>query len=103
MNVVAMKVLSSVQIAPPVKVCDYDQLDTVELESNYDISTTIAQSYGILYTLTADIDECNMTCFESENRTCNNTIGSYECSCMDGYQENELSQICEGWCTMQLV
>ena len=38
-----------------------------------------------------------MTCFESENRICNNTIGSYECDCMEGYQENETSKICEGW------
>ena len=48
--------------------------------------------------LSADIDECKMTCFESENRICNNTIGSYMCDCKDGYQENELSQDCEGWC-----
>ena len=38
-----------------------------------------------------------MTCFESENRICNNTIGSYICDCMEGYQENKTSQVCEGW------
>ena len=47
---------------------------------------------------TSDVDECTMTCFESENRICNNTVGSYECNCKKGYhQENETSQLCEGW------
>ena len=50
----------------------------------------------MLFFLIADIDECTMTCFESENQICNNTIGSYDCFCMDGYQENETGQGCEG-------
>ena len=46
----------------------------------------------------SDVDECTMTCFESENRICSNKIGSYECDCKEGYhQENETSKICEGW------
>lgn len=38
-----------------------------------------------------------MTCFESENQICNNTIGSYSCTCMEGYRhKNEIGQGCEG-------
>jgi hypothetical protein len=47
--------------------------------------------------LAADVDECNITCFEFENRICINTIGSFECDCKEGYQENKTSKICEGW------
>ena len=37
-----------------------------------------------------------MTCFESENQICSNTVGSYMCDCKDGYLENETGQGCEG-------
>ena len=56
----------------------------------------------MIYPLTADIDECKVTCFESEKQICSNTIGSYMCECKDGYQKNNLKaagQVCEGWCS----
>ena len=34
---------------------------------------------------TADIDECEMDQTLCE-QICNNTVGSYECKCEDGYQ-----------------
>ena len=37
-----------------------------------------------LYTVTLDIDECSMQVDDCEHN-CNNTLGSYTCSCSDGY------------------
>ena len=43
-----------------------------------------------------------MFCNESDNWICINTIGSYKCVCMDGYQEfiNEANHVYEGQLTI---
>ena len=46
-----------------------------------------------------DIDECNKnihTCTKLEFEVCKNTVGSFECDCLDGYSRNEESLQCEG-------
>ena len=43
-----------------------------------------------------DVDECQTTCLKSENKECENTIGSYECRCVRGYEENSTTNACEG-------
>ena len=42
-----------------------------------------------------DIDECAVDSTLCEHM-CNNTIGSYECSCEEGYQLLEGTGLCEG-------
>ena len=42
-----------------------------------------------------DLDECafgNATC----DQNCTNTMGSYNCSCFDGYEYNVATLTCEG-------
>lgn len=50
----------------------------------------------ILNAILVDIDECtesgNVTC--QENAHCNNTLGSYECVCSEGY--DMVDDKCEG-------
>ena len=44
-----------------------------------------------------DIDECSegvSNC--SENSNCTNTIGSYQCSCFSGYQDEGMGYVCAG-------
>ena len=46
----------------------------------------------------SDVDECFEgvhNCYSEDKRKCNNTIGDFECVCIDGYQENS-SGICVG-------
>ena len=72
---------------------------TVRLISLAKIGTKFKYAHVHYNTCVTDIDECNipMFCVESDNRICNNTIGSYKCNCKDGYQENKTSNSCEGW------
>ena len=46
--------------------------------------------------LISDIDECADSSMNncSENANCTDTIGSYECSCVEGYSGNGLA--CDG-------
>ena len=47
--------------------------------------------------LLIDIDECvdgSNTC--SVNSTCTNTVGSYQCSCFPGYQDEGMGYVCTG-------
>ena len=43
----------------------------------------------------ADIDECDTNNVSCEH-ICNNTIGSFECSCPDGYLLDENRRNCSG-------
>ena len=48
-----------------------------------------------LYPNQTDINECN----ENENpcdQHCNNTVGSFTCSCDDGYELDENGRSCNG-------
>ena len=45
----------------------------------------------------ADIDECLSglnNC--SENSNCTNSVGSYQCHCLQGYQDEGLGYVCTG-------
>ena len=48
-------------------------------------------------TFTTDIDECEMDPTLCE-QICNNTVGSYECKCEDGYQLVAGTNQCAGIC-----
>ena len=53
-------------------------------------------SFGIVFILISDKDECTL---EPDNcgQNCSNTIGSYLCSCIDGYQLSIADQrSCDG-------
>ena len=59
--------------------------------NNYIIQLHLDKCYGCI----VDIDECqtdNGRCTQS----CNNSIGSYECSCWDGYELANNSRTCDG-------
>ena len=45
--------------------------------------------------VTIDIDECSMQVDECDHN-CNNTLGSYTCSCNDGYLLDRNGQQCNG-------
>ena len=45
--------------------------------------------------ITTDIDECSMQVDECDH-TCNNTLGSYTCSCNDGYLLDRNGLQCNG-------
>ena len=44
----------------------------------------------------SDIDECSTTNNCSVNSVCTNTIGSYQCSCVNGYLDEGLGYVCTG-------
>ena len=51
--------------------------------------------------LLLDIDECSSdqnNC--SVNSTCTDTIGSYQCSCFSGYQDEGMGYVCIGMLMM---
>ena len=47
-----------------------------------------------------DLDECvNSTyhnCSEAENELCLNTVGSFTCECLQGFDLNASTNVCEG-------
>ena len=47
--------------------------------------------------LFADVNECDMATHDCDmNAYCNNTIGSYNCTCNEGYSGEGSSGTCEG-------
>ena len=47
----------------------------------------------------SDLDECQMSTHNcSDNATCINTEGSFNCSCKPGYRGNGYN--CSGWCSV---
>ena len=52
--------------------------------------------------VTIDIDECSMQVDECEHN-CNNTLGSYTCSCDDGYSLDRNGLQCNGKVSTVLV
>ena len=60
------------------------------------VSTAVVNEFAIMYAIchvvnVIDFNECgngtNSNC-ESRNAECNNTFGSFECYCRDGYRDN---------------
>ena len=49
----------------------------------------------IKITLFSDVDECSLSTDECE-RTCENTVGSYVCSCGEGHELNTDGRTCTG-------
>ena len=60
----------------------------ISLAKNWAKFTLFKYTHVHCNTCVTDIDECNipMFCVESDNRICNNTIGSYKCNCKDGHK-----------------
>ena len=60
-------------------------------------SFSICTESHIQFSLCLDIDECieddSVDC--GEHAECNNTVGSYTCDCLNGYEKNKNGQ-CEG-------
>lgn len=48
------------------------------------------------YAVFTDIDECNDTMRCGPNQVCIDTIGSYECNCIEGYTPSQDGDGCEG-------
>lgn len=46
--------------------------------------------------LLTDVDECNDTALNYCDHSCTNTIGSYNCSCDDGYRLSSDGHTCLG-------
>ena len=47
--------------------------------------------------LLTDYDECTqLSPCNGANEVCNNTVGSYKCSCESGYARNSSNGVCEG-------
>ena len=47
--------------------------------------------------MVVDIDECSEGVNQcSENSTCTNTIGSYQCFCFSGYRDEGMGYVCTG-------
>jgi hypothetical protein len=61
---------------------------------NYKVSTLVCNSFN--KNVSTDIDECSMLNYNncSSNATCNNTGGSFQCTCNSGYTGN--GTFCEG-------
>jgi hypothetical protein len=73
----------------------------VGLELPDNVTTTCEGIDSIVKTLAItvfpsykDIDECNR--FNPCDQVCTNTEGSFMCSCMDGFQLQDSTQMCEG-------
>ena len=59
-----------------------------------EISLVIKYYYGVfLYT---DIDECISTRTNDCSQFCNNTFGSFQCSCWSGYELDSDGRTCNG-------
>ena len=43
----------------------------------------------------ADVDECTLGAHGC-SQTCTNTVGGYNCSCIDGFSLNDDGEICKG-------
>ena len=43
----------------------------------------------------ADVDECDLGAHGC-SQTCTNTVGSYNCSCIDGFSLNDDGETCKG-------
>ena len=50
------------------------------------------------YFVVVDIDECQ-TDNDGCTQVCENIIGSYQCSCWDGYELNDDNYMCTGQCS----
>ena len=50
-----------------------------------------------------DIDECSRENNCSVDSTCNDTVGSYDCTCFPGYQDEGIGYICTGMCINVMV
>ena len=58
--------------------------------------TSISHSFTLNHSL--DIDECATVTNDCDNltTTCENTVGSYICTCLLGYEETTISTSCQG-------
>ncbi|XP_053387236.1 fibrillin-2-like [Mercenaria mercenaria] len=69
-------------------ICDFDHTDKC-----HHVSGNCSCSPGWTGDICSnDVDEChenNTICDMKSNSTCNNTIGSFECSCTDGFRESQ--------------
>ena len=61
---------------------------------------TVLQLTCIIF-LTIDRDEC--TLFQPCGQLCNNTFGSFECSCREGFNLMEDLTSCEGVCQTDTI
>ena len=65
-------------------------------------SLSLSLSISLSLSLSPDIDECQLNgtalCdTEVTGRNCTNTVGSYDCQCLDGFHFNQDQKMCEGW------
>ena len=73
----------------------YQLVSNVTCNGRHNSSVCFTFSYSILLLQFTDINECsanNGNC----SQLCNNTVGSYYCSCIPGYQLNITNKICSG-------
>ena len=62
---------------------------------NHDIRKSYVTKMFLFHLLGLDINECAEGSHECQH-ICNNTPGSFHCSCFDGYQLNNDSTTCSG-------
>ena len=59
-------------------------------------SLAIQHSFMLTFCLT-DVDECSGSTFDCVAfSNCSNTIGSYRCDCIDGYEWDSTNTTCQG-------
>uniref|UniRef100_A0A182PLL3 Hemicentin-1 n=1 Tax=Anopheles epiroticus TaxID=199890 RepID=A0A182PLL3_9DIPT len=64
--------------------------DTINYELNFGKPASISCTEGFTYNVTTggctDVDECTEGLCAGTGQVCRNTIGSYDCSCLEGYR-----------------
>ena len=78
------------------------QMRTIQTSVMVSLHKDYCYNYGsiVMVKLLIDFDECINSsyhnCSEAENEICNNTVGSFTCECIQGFDLNMNTKICEG-------
>lgn len=109
----AMRELSVLMCLPLalVQLVGHAQMDSQGMERSVPVRVLVACMLNLwscncnnyIPCFHADINECNTTSVQCAH-ICTNTIGSYECTCRDGYYPNpSMPRECEGTCVNMYV